>query len=115
MSTPPSRRTRPPAPTPLVQVPAPPDVVTLTHLRWDFVFQRPQHLLTRCARLHRVFVIEEPLWGEGPDRLDVSVRQHGIHVVVPKLRQGVTGEAAAALQSSLLRSFFHEHGIRDYL
>ena len=42
-----------------------PDVICLSHLRWNFVFQRPQHLLTRCAREHRVFFVEEPLFDEG--------------------------------------------------
>ncbi|HKZ79655.1 MAG TPA: hypothetical protein VJ124_15385 [Pyrinomonadaceae bacterium] len=37
---------------------APPDVVVLSHLRWDFVYQRPQHLLTRAARERRVFFVE---------------------------------------------------------
>src|SRR5688572_8603667 len=35
------------------------DVICFSHLRWQFVFQRPQHLLTRCARKRRVFYIEE--------------------------------------------------------
>ena len=55
MATPPAGRRRHSQRTTSLQVHQPPDIVTLTHLRWDFVFQRPQHLLTRCARLHRVF------------------------------------------------------------
>ena len=35
------------------------DVVCLSHLRWDFVWQRPQHLVSRCARSRRVFFFEE--------------------------------------------------------
>lgn len=35
------------------------DLVCFSHLRWDFVFQRPQHLMTRAARRGRVFFIEE--------------------------------------------------------
>ena len=27
-----------------------PTIVVFSHLRWDFVFQRPQHLMTRFAR-----------------------------------------------------------------
>jgi UDP-galactopyranose mutase len=39
------------------------DILCFSHLRWDWVWQRPQHLLTRLARLgdRRVFFIEEPL------------------------------------------------------
>ena len=115
MATPPSRNSRPPGLTAAAQPSIPPDVVALSHLRWDFVFQRPQHLLTRCARRHRVFVIEEPIVGEGPARFEVSVRQHGIRVAVPRLPDGLTVEAAAALQASLLRAFFREHRISDFL
>lgn len=36
-------------------------LVVFSHLRWDFVYQRPQHLLSRIARNRRVFFIEEPV------------------------------------------------------
>jgi UDP-galactopyranose mutase len=112
MATPPARYPVPPV---LTNRHRTPDVIVLTHLRWDFVFQRPQHLLTRCARRHRVFVIEEPISDQGPARLDVSLRQHDIHVVVPRLPEGLTMAAAARLQARLLRGLFRDHGISDYL
>lgn len=114
MATPPSHQPRRSVRSSRPHV-TPPDVVVLTHLRWDFVFQRPQHLLTRCAQRHRVFVIEEPIIDHGPPRFEVSVRQHGIQVVVPRLPEGLSAEAAAAVQASLLPAFFREHGISDYL
>ncbi len=114
MATLPSGRRRLSEASPSIQVQQPPDIVTLTHLRWDFVFQRPQHLLTRCARRHRVFVIEEPVIDDGPPRLDVSVRQHGIHVVVPRFSADRASESAG-LQRQLLRGFFREHRIADYV
>jgi UDP-galactopyranose mutase len=42
-------------------MPHKPDLVVFSHLRWDFVWQRPQHLLSRLASDRRVFFIEEPL------------------------------------------------------
>src|SRR6476620_9115131 len=62
-----------------------PDVVCLSHLRWDFVFQRPQHLLTRFARESRVFYVEEPEYHRGAPSLSVTLRDNGVHVVVPRL------------------------------
>src|SRR5690349_8762135 len=91
------------------------DVVVLSHLRWDFVFQRPQHLMTRCARAHRVFFVEEPVEAGGPPRLDVQVRHDGVRVVVPRLPAGIAPREAAALQSELLRDFFEVSGIHRYL
>lgn len=48
------------------------DLVCISHLRWDFVWQRPQHLLARLARKWRVFFIEEPIavGSHEPRRLD---------------------------------------------
>ena len=114
MATPPPGRRRHSQRTTSLQVHQPPDIVTLTHLRWDFVFQRPQHLLTRCARLHRVFVIEEPLIDGGPARLDVSVRQQGVHVVVPRFSACPPAETVA-IQARLLGDFLRQHHIRDYV
>ena len=37
------------------------DIVTFSHLRWDFVFQRPQHLLSRLGTRRRIVFIEEPI------------------------------------------------------
>lgn len=37
-------------------------IVTYSHLRWDFVYQRPQHLLSRLAAGRRVLFIEEPIY-----------------------------------------------------
>lgn len=37
------------------------DIVCISHLRWDFVWQRPQHLLSRLARQRRVLLVEEPM------------------------------------------------------
>ncbi len=37
------------------------DLVVFSHLRWTFVWQRPQHLISRLARNRRTWFIEEPL------------------------------------------------------
>ncbi|MBA4064284.1 MAG: UDP-galactopyranose mutase [Isosphaera sp.] len=41
--------------------PSQPPLVVFSHLRWDFVFQRPQHLMTRLARTRPVLFVEEPV------------------------------------------------------
>ena len=38
------------------------DIICLSHIKWNFVYQRPQHLLNRFAINNRVFVIEEPVY-----------------------------------------------------
>jgi glycosyltransferase involved in cell wall biosynthesis len=64
------------------------DIVCFCHLRWDFVFQRPQHLLTRFADNQRVFLIEEPIFGDDGPHLDVQRRGENLFVAVPHLLHG---------------------------
>src|ERR1041385_1812634 len=63
-----------------------PDLICLSHLRWNFVFQRPQHLMSRFTRQRRVFFIEEPIYDTSGPRLNTTVcAQTGVHVVTPHL------------------------------
>jgi len=88
------------------------DLVCLSHLRWDFVFQRPQHLLSRFARERRVFFVEEPTFGPEPPRLDVSERpDHGVTVVVPRMPEGISPAEVEALSGRLLHELFGSHRI----
>jgi len=89
------------------------DVVCLSHLRWDFVFQRPQHLLTRCARERRVFYVEEPVITAGAPRLDVRTREPGLQVVTPQLPAGLSDSEAELMQRALLSEFFTQENVRE--
>jgi UDP-galactopyranose mutase len=77
------------------------DLLCLSHLRWNFVFQRPQHLMVRFARTRRVFFVEEPIVDASEPRLDVSLH-HGVHVVVPHLPPATGAAAGAAATRALL-------------
>jgi UDP-galactopyranose mutase len=92
------------------------DLVCFSHLRWDFVYQRPQHLLSRAARGGRVFFVEEPLFDLGSMRLEISERDCGLKVIVPHLPEGLRSEVAteAVLKQMVDRLFVNE-GIRDYV
>jgi glycosyltransferase involved in cell wall biosynthesis len=92
------------------------DLVCLSHLRWDFVYQRPQHLLSRFARGRRVFFIEEPIFGDGPMRLEVTERKCGVYVVVPHLPVDLLSDVAIeAVQQGMIDRLFAEHEIRDHI
>ncbi|MDT7807574.1 MAG: UDP-galactopyranose mutase [Acidobacteriota bacterium] len=93
-----------------------PDLVCMSHLRWDFVYQRPQHLLSRCAQTRRVFFIEEPVFENGSMRLEVSKRDCGAWVAVPHLPEGLRSEVAlATVKREMINRLFREHGIRDHV
>ncbi len=93
-----------------------PDLVCLSHLRWNFVLQRPQHLLTRCSLGRRVFFIEEPIFSPDPVvRLEVTVDSSGVWVVVPHLHEGLSEDEKCAAQQVLIDDLFAEYGISKYI
>lgn len=91
------------------------DLMCFSHLRWDYVTQRPNHLLSRCSRERRVFFVEEPLFDGGEPRLDVSVREHGLHVVVPRLPAGMRLAAAERAAAGLLSNLVEERVGPEYV
>jgi len=65
------------------------DLICFSHLRWHFVYQRPQHLMSRAAREARVFYFEEPVFTASPDTMRIETDSlHGVTVVTPELRHG---------------------------
>src|ERR1700755_2732965 len=110
--TPPSRGTilgacrRMPPVTNKVHVP---DVICLSHLRWNFVFQRPQHLMTRCARDRRVFFVEEPEFGcERTPSLRCEAAGP-VTIVVPQLAADLGPDASRATLRQLLDAMRHTY------
>jgi len=89
------------------------DLICFSHLRWSFVFQRPQHLLSRYARERRVFFVEEPMFSDGPDRLELTQSVEGVHVVVPHLSHSTLDPDAA--QAAMLRELMKQHKIQRYV
>jgi glycosyltransferase involved in cell wall biosynthesis len=63
-------------------------MIVFCHLRWDFVFQRPQHLMTRMSGDRRMLFIEEPVQYSPEEENTanlIKVSEH-IHVLQPKVR-----------------------------
>ena len=91
------------------------DVVCLSHLRWDFVWQRPQHLMSRCARSRRVFFFEEPVDDDELTWLEVEQAPSGVLVCTPHVSPGLSLADLDATQQTLLDELFVEHEVTDYL
>lgn len=87
------------------------DLVCFSHLRWDFVYQRPQHLLTRFAAEGRVFYFEEAVRTSEPSHLRHSRRKSGVVVIVPHLSD--SDEPTATLRL-LINDFFLNEKIHSY-
>jgi UDP-galactopyranose mutase len=91
------------------------DLLCFSHLRWDFVYQRPQHLMSRCARRRRVFFIEEPQPAEGVARMEVRLAAPGVWVAVPHVPEGAPPDEWDDLQRVLLDDLLVARGIRHYV
>jgi UDP-galactopyranose mutase len=90
------------------------DLVCFSHLRWGFVYQRPQHLLSRFAKHTRVFFIEEPIYHDGPDKIQLTETEKNIFIAVPFLTNGTTHEGAIEKQKQLIDSLFPLMDINRY-
>src|SRR5437870_8689564 len=79
------------------------EVICLSHLRWDFVYQRPQHLLSRCARERRVFFFEEPIYiKDQMAQVDITTRGDNLYVVQPLLPKGISEVEAECSQRAII-------------
>jgi glycosyltransferase involved in cell wall biosynthesis len=91
-------------------------LVVFSHLRWNFVYQRPQHILSRLAQRWRVIFIEEPMVNAGQNQLERFAPAGNVQVWRPH----VTGDAPGfhddhlpALQR-LVADAMREESVSDY-
>ncbi len=84
-----------------------PLLVCFSHLRWDFVFQRPQHLMSRFASSHNVHVWEEPVFEPAPAAPRVEARPvaPNLTVATPHLVEGMPEETIDAALCALLDEY----------
>ncbi len=91
------------------------DLVCLSHLRWNHVFQRPHHLMSRFARERRVYFVEEPVPDAGPARLETTHAPEGVRVVTPHLPPGLGEEGTHDALRELLAGHLAAEGAHRYL
>ncbi len=76
-------------PTPISMLDLPKNLLCFSHLRWDFVYQRPQHLLTRLSEFTTVYFLEEPVFDSSATAwVSYSQRLPNLWVCVPHLPHG---------------------------
>jgi UDP-galactopyranose mutase len=94
-----------------------PHLIVFSHLRWNFVFQRPQHLLSRLARHYHVVVIEEPVRADGPARFEHTTPAPNVDVLRPQTPVDAAGfhDDQLSVLEPLLADYLADHDIDDYL
>ncbi|CAN5658428.1 hypothetical protein BH11PSE8_BH11PSE8_24200 [soil metagenome] len=97
--------------------PGKPWLVVFSHLRWDFLYHRPQQLMTRLSARYRIIFVEEPTQQEAHGEPALDCMSHGpdIDVLVP--RTGLVAHGFDAGQATiigpLLARFLASRGIVD--
>jgi UDP-galactopyranose mutase len=99
-----------------VETRLPSTLICFSHLRWNFVYQRPQHLLSRFASRFNVYFIEEPMWdAQGEPNLSFSLQEDSLWVVTPHLPAGTNEDEANSLQKKMLDKFLRNCKSNDLL
>lgn len=94
------------------------DIICFSHLRWNFVFQRPQHLLSRWARNARVFYIEEPVTGNFENNfLKTIYSNSGEHltVITPHVKENMSESEIYRFLSISVNQVVEWYQIEDFM
>lgn len=92
------------------------DLICFSHLRWNFVYQRPQHLLSRFAKKQRMFYIEEPGNETAKQYLEINnLADTNIWVIVPHLTAGLSTQQKIEQQKNLLDQLINDYNIHNYI
>ncbi len=92
-------------------------ILTFSHLRWDFVYQRPQHLLSRLAAGHHVIFIEEPVYDTTAPHWEKHTPQQNVLVCrphTPLQASGFHADQAPHLRA-LIQQLLQEENIDNYV
>jgi len=89
------------------------DIVCFCHLRWDFVYQRPQHILSRIAEYCRIFFIEEPIYDSDTNFLDTSNKETNIWIIQPHLQTCLSSAEVSEEQVRLLKDLFSFFKVKE--
>jgi glycosyltransferase involved in cell wall biosynthesis len=90
------------------------DLVCFSHLRWGFVFQRPNHLLSRFSKHQRVFFIEEPIFHDGEDKLQIENYNENLFVITPHIKGGLAEDEVHDRQRKFINKLFTNMNIDKY-
>jgi glycosyltransferase involved in cell wall biosynthesis len=87
-----------------------PTLLCLSHLRWGFVYQRPQHVMSRLAKDYDVLFFEEPVHDDiAVPWLEQTQPAEGVIVLVPHLPAGFGQKQSIYAQRELLDAYLATH------
>ena len=92
-------------------------LLVFSHLRWDFVYQRPQHLLSRLAAQRPVLFFEEPITGASHPWLEHAPAAEGVLVLRPHVMHRAPGfhDEHVQVLRQMLFEVMQDRALHDYL
>jgi UDP-galactopyranose mutase len=91
-------------------------LVCFSHLPWKFVYQRPQHLLSRFTKKYSVYYIEEFIVKNPADGYTTTITDENVTVIVPHLSPCFLGEESENERKEIvLNNIFKDHLIDSYI
>lgn len=100
----------------MIEKKVPLQLVCFSHLPWKFVYQRPQHLISRFTKKYAVYYIEEFINSTEEDGYSINKTIENVTVIVPHLCNRVQGAQNEAKRKEIvLKNLFKAHAIQSYV
>lgn len=95
---------------------SPPHILCFSHLRWDFVYQRPQHILSQISKETTVYFLEEPVFDNTQSPyISFTKRSPGLWVGVPHFPPGMSSLEVVDTMAGLLDKFLANKNLEDFI
>lgn len=91
------------------------DTICFSHLRWDFVWQRPQHLMGRFARDGRVFVFEEPIFEGEKAHYTIESAGTDLWIIKPRIPNNTAPSEVVEAQRAFLNEIIETYSIDSHI
>jgi len=92
-----------------------PAILAVSHLSWDLVFQRPQHLMTRAAQDRTVLYIEEARYDAQTPGWEQRTTPQGVTVCVPHLPPDMAPDRRDAVLAAMVEKLVAEHDLEPFV
>ncbi|MEP6465019.1 MAG: glycosyltransferase family 1 protein [Parafilimonas sp.] len=89
-------------------------LLCFSHLRWNFVYQRPQHLLSRFTTYYPVYYVEEPVFHDEADNYSIELTAEKVNVVIPHLSNNDNRDHTIRLKGIIDR-FIKDQEVKKFI
>lgn len=91
------------------------NLICFSHLRWNFVYQRPQHLLGRFSKNYVTYYIEEFIFTDEEDGYNFYTTEENVCVVTPHLKHNISDNNHDARKMNIVMNLFKDKSISNYI